>query len=85
MVRLDEFVVIEYLVLLVISWKCFIKEMMGYDIILVERDEVIVVMIVYGIMKGVRVVCVYNVELNVKLVKGIDFLKENENVRYNFF
>ncbi|MBD4423763.1 dihydropteroate synthase, partial [Xanthomonas citri pv. citri] len=36
-----------------------------------------------GIMKGVRAVRVHNVELNAKLAKGIDFLKENENARHN--
>ncbi|HDJ3610474.1 TPA: dihydropteroate synthase, partial [Staphylococcus aureus] len=51
----------------------------------VERDEVTAATTAYGIMKGVRAVRVHNVELNAKLAKGIDFLKEkeNENARHN--
>ncbi|MGU3127253.1 hypothetical protein ACVXZZ_16785 [Staphylococcus aureus] len=52
--------------------------MMGYDTTPVERDEVTAATTAYGIMKGVRAVRVHNVELNAKLAKGIDFLKENE-------
>lgn len=48
-----------------------------------KRDEVTAATTAYGIMKGVRAVRVHNVELNAKLAKGIDFLKENENARHN--
>ncbi|HAR7555373.1 TPA: dihydropteroate synthase [Staphylococcus aureus] len=84
MARLDELVATEYPVLLATSRKRFTKEMMGYDTTPVERDEVTAATTAYGIMKGVRAVRVHNVELNAKLAKGIDFLKENENARHNF-
>ena len=83
MARLDELVATEYPVLLATSRKRFTKEMMGYDTTPVERDEVTAATTAYGIMKGVRAVRVHNVELNAKLAKGIDFLKENENARHN--
>lgn len=34
-------------------------------------------------MKGIKAVRVHNVELNVRLAQGIDFLKENENERHD--
>ncbi|MBO0928771.1 dihydropteroate synthase [Staphylococcus sp. 30400_3112M30941] len=83
MARLDELVATEYPILLATSRKRFTKEMMGYDTTPVERDEVTAATTAYGIMKGVKAVRVHNVELNAKLAKGIDFLKENENGRQN--
>ncbi len=78
MARLDELVATRYPVLLATSRKRFTKEMMGYDTTPVERDEVTAATTAYGIMKGVRAIRVDDVELNAKLAKGIDFLKENE-------
>ncbi len=83
MARLDELVATEYPILLATSRKRFTKEMMGYDTTPVKRDEVTAATTAYGIMKGVKAVRVHNVELNAKLAKGIDFLKENENGRQN--
>lgn len=81
MARLDELVATEYPILLATSRKRFVKEMIGTDTKPTERDEATAATTVYGIMKGVKAVRVHNVQLNVRLAHGVDFLKENEHER----
>ena len=83
MARLDELVATEYPVLLATSRKRFIREMISTDTTPKERDEATAATTAYGIMKGIKAVRVHNVQLNVRLAQGIDFLKENENERHD--
>ena len=83
MARLDELVATEYPVLLATSRKSFIRDMISTDTTPKERDEATAATTAYGIMKGIKAVRVHNVELNVRLAQGIDFLKENENERHD--
>lgn len=83
MARLDELVATGYPILLATSRKRFVKEMIGYKTTPTERDEATAATTVYGMMKGVKAVRVHNVELNVKLARNLDYLKENEYDRHH--
>ncbi|MCD8827744.1 dihydropteroate synthase [Staphylococcus gallinarum] len=83
MSRLDELVATDYPVLLATSRKRFIKGMIGTETTPTERDEATAATTAYGIMKGVKAVRVHNVQLNARISHSMDYLKENDDERYN--
>ncbi|MCO4358504.1 dihydropteroate synthase [Staphylococcus agnetis] len=81
MARLDELVATGFKVLLATSRKRFIKELLGGDNKVDERDEATAATTAYGIMKGVDGVRVHNVLMNARLAKAMDALKGYEDER----
>ncbi|SUM14066.1 dihydropteroate synthase [Staphylococcus chromogenes] len=81
MARLDELVATGYKVLLATSRKRFIKELLGGDNKVTERDEATAATTAYGIMKGVDGVRVHHVQMNARLAKAMDTLKGYEDER----
>ncbi|UEX89952.1 dihydropteroate synthase [Staphylococcus ratti] len=81
MKRLDELVATGFKVLLATSRKRFIKEILGGDNKVDERDEATAATTAYGIMKGVHGVRVHNVQMNARLAKAMDTLKGYEDER----
>ncbi|KIX89862.1 dihydropteroate synthase [Staphylococcus microti] len=81
MANLDALVATGYKVLLATSRKRFIKEILGGDNKVDERDEATAATTAYGIMKGVHGVRVHNVLMNARLAKAMDSLRGYENER----
>ncbi|QLK85311.1 dihydropteroate synthase [Staphylococcus sp. 17KM0847] len=81
MAHLDALVATGFKVLLATSRKRFIKEILGGDNQVDERDEATAATTAYGIMKGVHGVRVHNVLMNARLAKAMDQLRGYENER----
>ncbi len=76
MSRLDELVATGYNVLLATSRKRLINDLLGGESKVDERDEGTAATTAYGIEKGVHAVRVHNVQMNKRVAKTIDALKE---------
>lgn len=76
MSRLDELVATGYNVLLATSRKRLINDLLGGETNVDERDEGTAATTAYGIEKGVHAVRVHNVQMNKRVAKTIDALKE---------
>lgn len=73
--RLDELVNVGYPVLLAVSRKRMIKDMIDDETTAEERDEATAAVTLYGMEKGIRAVRVHNIALNRKLADSYMRLK----------
>lgn len=76
MSRLDELVATGYKVMLATSRKRLINDLLGGSSEVAERDEGTAATTAFGIGQGVHGVRVHNVEMNKRVAKTIDALKE---------